>query len=303
MTPVEIYGRLAVKGSRLVGSSQRPVALHGMSLFWSQWGFEFFNKEAVDWLASQWKIDVVRAPLGVHNGGYCTDPAAQVERVRVVIDAAIAAGIYVIVDWHAHAQELEPARRFFEKIARDYAHFPNVIFELWNEPGPQYDWDRDIRPYHTALLGHLRAFAPDSLVILGTETWSQRVDKAAERPVDDHCACYALHFYAGTHGEALRRCAERAIAGGIALFVSEWGTCNADGGGAINGPEVRRWWDFIDKHNLSDVNWAIFDKDETSSALLPGASPLGGWPAAQISASGTLALRRLRERYDQRRVR
>jgi hypothetical protein len=30
------YGKLSVKGTKLVGSSGQEVALHGMSLFWSQ---------------------------------------------------------------------------------------------------------------------------------------------------------------------------------------------------------------------------------------------------------------------------
>ena len=31
------HGRLRVEGNRVVDKNGRPVALHGMSLFWSQW--------------------------------------------------------------------------------------------------------------------------------------------------------------------------------------------------------------------------------------------------------------------------
>jgi hypothetical protein len=43
------YGQLSVKGTQLVGQKGNPVALHGMSLFWSQWeeGSIFYNAKTV----------------------------------------------------------------------------------------------------------------------------------------------------------------------------------------------------------------------------------------------------------------
>ena len=39
------------------------------------------------------------------------------------------------------------------------------------------------------------------------------------------------HFMRGTHGEGLRDKARKAMNLGAALFVTEWGTVNADGNG------------------------------------------------------------------------
>jgi len=75
-----------------------------MSLFWSQWseGSVFYTANTVQSLKCNWNANVVRAAMGVENGGYLTNPSAEQAKVETVIKAAIAQGIYVIVDWHDH---------------------------------------------------------------------------------------------------------------------------------------------------------------------------------------------------------
>ena len=57
---------------------------------------------------------------------------------------------------------------------------------------------------------------------------------------------YALHFYAGTHGDFLRQKAQKAIDAGLPLFVSEYGLCDASGSGGVNKAEAKKWFDFLD---------------------------------------------------------
>ncbi|WP_192825241.1 hypothetical protein [Rufibacter sp. LB8] len=45
---------------------------------------------------------------------------------------------------------------------------------------------------------------------------------------------------------------------------------------------------FLDEHNISWCNWSVADKEETASALKPGASKTGNWPEDQITPSGKL---------------
>ena len=40
---------------------------------------------------------------------------------------------------------------------------------------------------------------------------------------------------------------------------------------------------------ISHANWALNDKPESASALVPGASAQGGWSAGQLTRSGALA--------------
>ncbi|HWU80167.1 MAG TPA: glycoside hydrolase family 5 protein [Caulobacter sp.] len=283
---------LRVQGVCLTNRSG-PIALRGMSLFWSQWGARFFTRETLAWLKTDWGANLVRVPMGVEPDGYLDHPDEELRKLEAVVSAAIALDLYVIIDWHSHAPHLDAATSFFRRVGRRYRDAPNVIFELWNEPGPEYEWRRDIQPYHQAVLRGLRAEAPENLVILGTEFYSQRVDHVAALPVDDKNACYALHFYTASHGEELREKAEAALRAGVPLFASEWGLSESTGDGALDLAEAERWWRFLEGRGISDAGWSIFDKAESSAALRSG-MPAAAWSLDGLTASGTAMRRRLR---------
>ena len=260
--------------------------LRGVSLFWSQWMPQFYNAAAVRWLRDDWRVDVVRAAMGVHRGGYLEHPRREAAKVRTVIEAAIDCGLYVIVDWHAHLQARQHACRFFAHIARDYARYPNVIYETWNEPDSRYDWARTIKPYHERVIASIREHDERNLVIAGTPHWSHRVDLAAADPLSLPNVAYSLHFYAGSNAHSLRTVATVARRRGVALMVTEWGTCRADATGPVDEEECRRWFDFLEQEQLGYVNWSIADKAETAAALKKSASPSGGWTEDELTESG-----------------
>jgi endoglucanase len=264
-----------------------------MSLFWSQWMPQFYEAGTVRWLRDDWHIDVVRAAMGVHRGGYLEHPRRELRKVCKVIEAAIDCGVYVIVDWHAHLQARAAACGFFERIAREYAQYPHIIYETWNEPDGRYEWAQTIKPYHERVISAIREHDARNLVVVGTPHWSHRVDIAAADPIALENVAYSLHFYAGSNAQALRTVAAAAIRRRAALLVTEWGTCRADASGRVYGEECRRWFDFLDNERIGYVNWSIADKDEAASALLPGAAP-GGWSEQQLSESGRLVRNQLR---------
>lgn len=130
------YGQLSVKGTKLVGKDGNPVQLVGMSLFWSQWMGQFFHKDSVEALACQWGANVVRAAMGVEEGGYLSNKAGELAKLKTVVDAAIARGIYVIIDFHDHNAQnhKQEAIDFFKQIATAYGKYPHVLYEVFNEP-------------------------------------------------------------------------------------------------------------------------------------------------------------------------
>ncbi len=294
-TPVERHGALRVENGRVVDQNGSPVILRGMSLFWSQWGHRYYNADVVRHLKSDWNVTVVRAAIGVDAGGYLSNPEVEMARAETIIDAAIAEGLYVVVDWHAHEPHPEAAAAFFTRIAHRYGQHPNLIYEVYNEPLDTHGWADVVKPFHMAVVPAIRAIDPQNLIIAGTPTWSQDVDIAAADPLPFSNIAYTLHFYAGTHRDELRRKALKAMELGAALFVTEWGTSEADGDGLFDEAETRLWWDFMETHGISHLNWSIIDKDETSAALRPGASRRGGWRNEMLSPSGRLVRQRLRD--------
>ena len=294
-SPVALHGALSTNGNSVVDEHGKPVVLRGMSLFWSQWEPEYYSRETVDWLVEDFKVTAIRAAIAAEGN----DSARQhfdreFAKASTVIDAAVANGIYVIVDWHAHRPYPEEAARFLTAIARKYGHLPNVIYEPFNEPLQEgVDWSRDVKPYHEQVIGAIRAIDPDNLVIVGSPSWSQDVDIAAQDPLEGSNIAYTLHYYAATHKEGLRAKADVALAAGLPLFVTEFGTVEATGDGPPDIASSNAWWDWAEANNISWLNWSVADKDETSAALKPGTPP-SGWGEADLTQNGRMLRERLR---------
>ncbi|MBN2576758.1 MAG: glycoside hydrolase family 5 protein [Deltaproteobacteria bacterium] len=270
--PAPKYGRLAVIGTHLCGSDGQPVQLRGMSTMGLQWHGEIVNAKAFAALAKDWKADVVRLALYVGEGGYATHPELK-QFVWKGIELAIANGLYVIVDWHVltpgnpNAPEYAGAPAFFDEVSRKYGKYPNLLYEIMNEPNGALDWAADLKPYAQKMVATIRANDPQGIILIGSGTWSQDVHLAAADPLLGRNLMYTFHFYAGSHGEALRSKVQAAIDRGAAVFCSEWGTSEASGDG---GPYLRaalEWLAFLDRHTISWVNWSLCDKSETSAAL------------------------------------
>jgi aryl-phospho-beta-D-glucosidase BglC (GH1 family) len=293
VTAVATHGALSVNRNHIVGADGKPASLAGPSLFWSNtgWGADrYYNADVVAYIQKDWNATIVRAAIGADkNGGYAADPDGNFAKAERVIDAAIAQGIYVIVDWHAHDAEKNPALAisFFEKIATKYGKSPNVIYEIYNEPLQNVDWKKQIKPYAEQVIAKIRAIDPDNLIIVGTQTWSQDVDKAAADPIKGFSnIAYTLHFYAGSHKQDVRDKAQKALDSGIALMITEWGTVNANGDGGIDKKETELWLTFARKNNLSMCNWALNDKKEGASQLKNGTAADGKWTDANLTEAG-----------------
>lgn len=292
--PVSTHGRLQAAGNRIVGADGQPVSLAGVSFGWSQWeAARFYNAGTVTWLQQDWHASIVRAALGVHaeRGDYVKNPKPNQKRVMAVVDAAIAAGLYVLIDWHDHHAEQHTAQAvaFFTDMAKRYGHQPNVIYEIYNEPLRNASWAKDVKPYAEKVIAAIRAVDPDNLIVVGTPNYSQHVDEAAADPIKDPNVAYVLHFYAGTHKAALRAKAEKALALGAPLFVTEWGTCDASGRGAVDEASVKEWLAFMRQHQLSHCNWAVYDKPETAAIVHRSAASKGQWKDTDLTPSGKYA--------------
>lgn len=301
-TPVETHGSLSVVGPHIRDQHGDITSLAGPSFFWSNtgWGQErFYTKGAVETFAKDWNAGIIRVAMGTQgNGSYLEDEAGNIERVVTVVNAAIDNGLYVIIDWHSHHAErnIEEAKLFFAAIAEAYGHTPNVIYEIYNEPLDTTDWSTVVKPYAEELIQTIRAIDPDNLIIVGTQSWDQDVDTAADDPITGQSnVLYALHFYAASHKEGLRKKAEYAIDKGLPLILSEWGSVTYSGDGKFDKKSTRAWMKFAKKHHLSHLNWSVSDKDETASMFQPSASSDGGWTDKDLTQSGKLVREIIRD--------
>ena len=290
-TVVDVHGLLQVNGNSIVDKNGDPVSFAGNSFFWSNdnWGGErYYEPEVVSWLKKDWNTTIVRAAMGVEDpGGYLDNRTANKNRVKTIVDAAIDEGLYVIIDWHSHHAEdnTNEAVLFFQEMAELYGEHDNVIYELYNEP-LDISWSNIIKPYAVSVITAIRAIDPDNLIVVGTPEWSQRVDLAAADPITGFSnIAYTLHFYTIYHQQWLRDRANAALDDGIALFVTEWGSI----GYSLVDPEANKWMTWCFDNKISHCNWAVNDKEEEWSILVPGASTSGGWGNDDLTDAGKLA--------------
>ncbi|HEY3667667.1 MAG TPA: glycoside hydrolase family 5 protein [Polyangiaceae bacterium] len=301
-TPVDIHGRLHVSGTELRDASDEKVQLKGLSSMWLNWEDDGFAESltGLEWLRNNWHLSVIRAAMGVEpDGAYLSDPERAKAQLEQVVDNAVAAGVYVIIDWHDHhATDHQPqAVAFFADIAAKYAGVPNVLYEPFNEP-LKLDWSTQLKPYHEAVVAAIRRIEPDSVIILGTPNWSQDVELAAQDPLAGDNLMYTLHFYACDHGQWLINEANAALAKGAPLFVTEWGATKADGGldGTVCELQAQAWHEWMKPRGIGWAAWKFDNCVPDSSCILSTNAPIdGGWRSQDLHGQGLYVRARMQE--------
>ena len=287
---VQTHKYLSVSGTQLVNSSNEPVVLRGMSFGWHSMWPRFYNEKAVQWLKKDFNCNVVRAAMGVELGeySYLKDPKFSKEKIEAVIKGAIKSDIYVIVDWHSHNINLKEAKEFFAEISKKYSEYPNIIYEIFNEPDHE-SW-AEVKAYSEEVIKVIRENDPKNIILVGSPHWDQDVDLAAADPILGYTnIMYTMHFYAATHGKELRDKTDAAINKGLPIFVSESAGMEATGDGPLDLKAWQEYIDWMEARKLSWITWSVSDKDETCSILKKSAKSTGKWKMEDLKESGIIA--------------
>lgn len=287
-------GPLRVNGAYLVDESGVPVQLRGVSTHGLSWYPEYVNRELFCQLHDDWNANVIRLAMYSDDyNGYCSGGNQETlkQLVKDGINYATEAGMYVIVDWHIlpdgnpHTHK-EAAKQFFEEISQEFAGADNVLYELCNEPNGGTTW-QDIKSYAEEIIPIIRSNDEDAVIIVGTPTWSQEIDKAAADPITGYNnIMYSLHFYADTHGEWLRDRMRKAVNDGLPVFVTEFGTCDASGNTGLNIGESDKWIQAMDECGVSYVAWNLSNKAETSAIFKPECGKVHGFAEEDLTENG-----------------
>lgn len=278
-TPVGINGALQVKGIQLSNQYGYPVQLKGMSSHGLQWYGDMINANSIQTMKADWGADVVRLAMYVGEGGYLNDPTYWKANIKQKADMVIAAGLYVIIDWHvltpgdpnAHIAE---AKDFFEYFSKLYKDVPNVIFEICNEPNQigEDSWRLKIKPYAEQIIPIIRANYAKAIVLVGTPVWSSKpgdVHYNRLSAANEANTLYSFHYYAGSHftEEYINQFSDK-----VPMFMDEWGVSTYSGNGGNNYVNGQTWFDLMNGNNqgkqlMSWCNWSFSNKAESSAAL------------------------------------
>lgn len=297
-SPVFHNGKLSVSGTQMVNECGKAIQLRGMSSHGLAWTPAAYTEESITAMVNDWNIDLFRIAVYTHEwGGYCMTGNQQWKApdefnkyIDGLVDICGKLGIYCLIDWHVlnggsgnPNTTLDFAVPFWKYMSEKHKDDIHVIYEICNEPnGNAVTWDV-VKKYADTVIPVIRENDPDKIIVCGSPTWSQDVDKAANNPLQYDNIMYTLHFYAGTHGDYLIQKAETAMRKGLAIFVTEFGTSKADGNGGVFTSECDVWMEWMEKNKISWANWSFVDKSETSAALVPGAVASKAWTDASES--------------------
>ena len=288
-SPVALHGQLKVVGTKMEDQSGNAVQLKGISSYWLNWESrpDAETEAGLQSMRDNWKISILRAAMGTDvSGGYLEGgQAAMQAKIDTIVTNALALGVYVIVDWHSGAAQnyQSQAITFFTGLATKYGACPNIIYEDFNEP-VNVTWAQ-IKPYHQAVVNAIRAIDPDNLIVMGTPTYSQDVDLAAASPVSGTNLLYTLHWYSCSHTQWLRDKGSTAISKGLALYVTEFGATNADGGtdGKVCQAEADNWFTWMASNGIGGTAWKLARGSDSSNILSSGAPSGGPWTDSDLS--------------------
>lgn len=272
---VSYNGWLKIENNTLVNERKEKIRLKGISTHGLQWYSKYANYDMMKSLKEELGINLFRIAMYTEENGYIYNKSLK-NKVEEIVENAKKLDMYVIIDWHILSDgdplmHKEEAKEFFREMSLKYKEYPNVIYEICNEPNGNVTWENNIKPYAEEVIKEIRENSKKSIIIVGTPTWDQEVDKPAKNKINDELVMYALHFYSGTHTEWLRERAKEALKN-IPIFVSEWGVSDASGNGGVYKEETIKWINFMKENNLSYAVWSLSDKNESSALLVSGAS-------------------------------
>lgn len=286
--------KLHVEGTSLMNEKGEAVRLQGISTLGLAWYPQYVNEETFKSFKDDWGINIIRLAMYTQeDGGYCVGDEANKKKLKGLIDKGVKAatdlGLYVIIDWHilsdgnpmTHEDEAE---KFFDEMSRKYASYSNVLYEICNEPNGS-NWKSQIKPYAEKIIPIIRKNAPDSVIIVGTNTWSQDVDDVISDPINEKNLMYTVHFYAATHKENIRNKAKKALDAGIPVFISECSICDASGNGGLDKASADEWKKFINENGLSFIEWSLSNKNESSAILVPSCKKTSGFTDSDYTDS------------------
>ena len=279
--------------------------LQGMSTHGIMWETfsNILSTNSLRVLRDDWRCNAVRIAMYTEEwGGYTTGYASQAKKkVTDGVANATSLGMYVIIDWHilhdgnpqTHKSQ---AIAFFKEMAQKYKNYSNVIYEICNEPNGGVTWAGQIKGYCQEVVNAIRSIDKNKLIICGTGTWSQDIDKVLGNRLSDANCLYTLHFYANTHTDWLRQRLQNCYNSGLPVLVTEFGTCDASGNGGFNESQTRAWYNLLKNLKVGWFNWSAANKNETASAFKVGTN-LANISAgeSQLTQSGRLIRTLFRE--------
>ena len=301
---VSAHGALHVNGPVLTDEQGSPMVLRGTSSHGITWYPRYLNGSAMKTLA-EYGANVQRIAVYTEpENAYIEAPVQSLNYLYMGIESALAADMYVIVDWHILKDSdpneyAEEAKEFFAEISSHYSGNPAILYEICNEPNGDTDWD-DIVEYAEQIIPVIRANAPEAVILVGTPNYCTDFTGPSKQPLKYDNIMYTMHRYIDVTEEKPCENAllESVVAQGIPVFVSEWGT-SAEEEAVLKSGEydneavtyqenAKPFIDYMKEHRISWTAWALGNKEEAHSMIRSSWDKYSGWTSNDLTDFGRL---------------
>jgi len=332
--PPRVLPDLVVEGNHIVqgGRDYHLYAIARNALLWADHhpigcdGDDHFHDADVE-LMKGWNINAVRIGLSEARWfGRACDAATYSLRVDHAVEMANAHGLYAILELHWNdvggrapcdgscSPGLQPmpdadSIEFWREVAARYGSNPGVVFDVFNEPGPNADaeWScwRDggctvdagtvsgvtyVAAGMQQLVDAVRSVAKKSVVIVAGPDHAEDLSGVAQgSAILSSQLVYAVHMYKGrNYGIADWLARFGSLAATYPIMATELGSfdCSDD--------ETTRLLDFLDAP-LADpavrIGWGVRAWNEPGNCALP--SVIADWNGTPLGAQGQTLRARL----------
>ncbi|MBN1983658.1 MAG: glycoside hydrolase family 5 protein [Chitinivibrionales bacterium] len=271
LTVFQHNGQLRVSGTKLLNAQGYQIQLRGMSTHGLQWHRGCLTDEALDVLVNTWGADILRLSMYVQEDGLEKNPEGFTRMVDTLVGKVKSRGIYALIDFHQldpgdPNENVELAKTYFEHMSKLHGGTGQVLYDICNEPnGDGVSWDVITR-YAKGIIPIIRANDPKSVIIVGTPTWASEPNAVVNAKLPYENVLYTMHFYAADHKSEYQNNVRQAVNGGVPVFVTEWGSQKASGGGANDWQSTDTWLSLLQSLKISWCNWNYSD-DPLSGAV------------------------------------
>jgi hypothetical protein len=313
---------LEVQGNQLLADG-KPITLRGVAVgdpILARQGRPLSDYQRI---AHDWHANVVR--ISLHPSVWEKLPHGQVlDTLQSEIGAALANGMYVILDWHTigwpdgYYEPIEKdwtddppdlynssfalAKDFWDTVSARFGSDGRIVFELWNEPvrskkeGDEESpsWD-ELKPYMTELARVVRTHSNNVLLATGNE-WAYDLRGIRENPLGGQNIAYCWHIYAGNDDNDEKEWAQHLdnLQTVAPVIVTEWGfqentTEDFKGTAKTFGNKFVR--DFLEGRHLHSTAWC-WHPDWTPVMLETDwktPTPMGQFVMDYLAAPGKMA--------------
>ncbi len=287
---VSRYGELNTSKGYVADASGKKVSLMGPS-FNSSLHPLFWNKETVKYLVDQYNVQIIRLPVAIASGLTDFDICYRYHReviqalVDEMVEAAIENDIYVIIDFQEHHAEdwIYWAKDFFGYFAKKWGNYPNVLYEIYNEPvcdkGTVINYAKQVIPT-------IRAIDSDNIIIVGSPNYSREPHTVTDAGQGQSNIAYSWHGYVMYNHQSDWDSSEASSWNtSVPVIVTEWGVGNnKDDGGLLN---------LFKERGVINCFWSMSNlggDEATWSVLKESCNKKSDWTEADMTENGAFML-------------